>query len=51
MRINVTGQYLETNPRIGYVVIDIETGEREETMQLKRRLEEVSGTIRARILY
>ncbi|MDX1979849.1 MAG: phosphoglycerate dehydrogenase [Bryobacteraceae bacterium] len=51
LRINVSGQYLETNPRIGYVVIDIETGERGETMNLKRRLEEVSGTIRARILY
>lgn len=50
-RINITGQYLETNPDIGYVVIDIETREREGTLRLKKRLEQVPGTIRARILY
>jgi D-3-phosphoglycerate dehydrogenase len=50
-KINVAGQYLQTNPRIGYVVIDIETDEREESMQIKRRLDEVPGTIRTRILY
>jgi D-3-phosphoglycerate dehydrogenase len=50
-RINVAGQYLQTNARIGYVVIDIETGEREQSLQIKRRLDEVPGTIRTRILY
>lgn len=50
-QINITGQYLETNPRIGYVVIDIETREREGSLRLKKKLEEVPGTIRARILY
>lgn len=50
-RINVAGQYLQTNARIGYVVIDIETGEREASMQIKRRLDDVAGTIRTRILY
>jgi D-3-phosphoglycerate dehydrogenase len=50
-RINVAGQYLQTNARIGYVVIDIEMGEREASMNLKRRLDEVAGTIRTRILY
>jgi D-3-phosphoglycerate dehydrogenase len=50
-RINVAGQYLQTNARIGYVVIDIETGEREESMQIKRRLDSVPGTIRTRVLY
>ncbi|HEY6394221.1 MAG TPA: phosphoglycerate dehydrogenase, partial [Candidatus Binataceae bacterium] len=49
--INVAGQYLQTNARIGYVVIDIETGKREASMQIKRRLDEVPGTIRTRILY
>ena len=49
--INIVGQYLQTNPRIGYVVIDIDTGEREEALQLKRMLDEVAGTIRTRILY
>ena len=51
LRINIAGQYLQTNPHIGYVVIDIETGERAETQLLKRRLDEVPGTIRTRILY
>jgi D-3-phosphoglycerate dehydrogenase len=50
-KINIAAEYLQTNPRIGYVVIDIETGEREESMQIKRRLDEVPGTIRTRILY
>jgi D-3-phosphoglycerate dehydrogenase len=50
-KINVAGQYLQTNVRIGYVVIDIEMGEREASLHLKRRLDEVAGTIRTRILY
>ena len=50
-KINVAGQYLQTNARIGYVVIDIEMGEREASLHLKRRLDEVGGTIRTRILY
>ncbi len=50
-RINVAAQYLQTNPRIGYVVIDIETPEPERTLSLKRRLEAVPGTIRTRALY
>jgi len=50
LRINIAAQYLQTNPQIGYVVIDVE-GEREESLNLKRRLEGVPGTIRARILY
>ena len=50
-KINIAGQYLQTDPKIGYVVVDIETGERAGSLQLKRRLEEVPGTIRARLLY
>jgi D-3-phosphoglycerate dehydrogenase / 2-oxoglutarate reductase len=50
-RINVVGQYLQTNARIGYVVIDIETGERAASLHIKHRLDEVPGTIRTRILY
>ena len=49
-RINVAGQYLQTNPRIGYVVMDVE-GEREASLKLRKRLDEVPGTIRTRILY
>jgi D-3-phosphoglycerate dehydrogenase len=49
--INIAGQYLQTNPKIGYVVIDIEKAERALSQQLKKRLEQVEGTIRARVLY
>jgi D-3-phosphoglycerate dehydrogenase len=49
--INIAAEYLNTNPRIGYVVLDVETGEGEDTLELKRKLDEVSGTIRTRILY
>jgi D-3-phosphoglycerate dehydrogenase len=49
--INVAGQYLQTNPVIGYVVIDVESGRPEETLELRRRLDEVPGTIRTRVLY
>ncbi len=50
-RINISGEYLRTNPTIGYVVIDVDALDREETQELKRRLDEVEGTIRTRILY
>ena len=50
-QINIAGEYLQTKGRIGYVVIDIESDEPEESLDLKRRLEEVSGTIRTRVLY
>ena len=51
LRINVAGQYLQTNPRIGYVVMDVDTHGRSETRQLKQRLSDVAGAIRVRILY
>lgn len=50
-QINIAGEYLQTNAKIGYVVIDVETDEREVTMELKRRLDDVAGTIRTRTLY
>ncbi len=50
-RINIAGQYLQTNAKIGYVVIDIEAPERAVSLQLKKRLDTVEGTIRTRILY
>ncbi|MDP9170145.1 MAG: phosphoglycerate dehydrogenase [Acidobacteriota bacterium] len=50
-KINVAAQYLQTNAAMGYVVIDIETEGREESLNLKRRLDGVPGTIRTRILY
>ncbi len=49
-QINIAAEYLQTNPKIGYVVTDVE-GERAESLIVKRRMEEVPGTIRTRILY
>lgn len=50
-QINIAGQYLQTNPKIGYVVIDVETNEPEVSLSVKRKLDEVPGTIRTRLLY
>jgi D-3-phosphoglycerate dehydrogenase len=49
--LNIAGQYLQTNPKIGYVVIDIEAPERAVSQQLRKRLDQVEGTIRTRVLY
>lgn len=49
--INIAGQYLRTTAKIGYVVTDIDTSDPGQSMELKRRLEEVPGTIRTRVLY
>jgi len=50
-KINIAGQYLMTNAKVGYVVIDIEVEGPEVTQMLKRHLDAVPGTIRSRILY
>jgi len=49
-RVNIAAQYLQTNNSIGYVVIDIETDADFGKTALKK-LREINGTIRARILY
>jgi len=46
--INILGQYLKTNDKIGYVVLDIDTGLSDEAFGL---LKNVKGTIKTRILY
>ena len=51
LKINIAGEYLQTNPRIGYVVIDVEADDRAMTLEAKHKLDEVNGTIRTRILY
>ncbi|MBS1830222.1 MAG: phosphoglycerate dehydrogenase [Acidobacteria bacterium] len=48
-KMNIVGQYLQTNPQIGYVVIDVDA--KGEGLQVKRKLGQVAGTIRSRILY
>ena len=50
-QINIAGQYLQTDAKVGYVVIDIEASERAETVSIRRKLELVPGTIRTRVLY
>ena len=46
--INVSAQYLQTDDKIGYVVIDIETENSEVALKALKKIE---GTIKARILH
>ncbi|MCL6268404.1 phosphoglycerate dehydrogenase [Sansalvadorimonas sp. 2012CJ34-2] len=46
--INISGQYLQTNDKIGYVVTDVEA---QHSKNVIERLREVEGTIRCRVLY
>ncbi len=46
--VNIAAQYLQTDPVIGYVVLDVET---EDCKALRAELKAIEGTIRARILY
>ncbi len=50
-KINISAEYLQTNAQIGYVVIDIDPGELGSSVQLRKRLDGVAGTIRTRLLY
>jgi D-3-phosphoglycerate dehydrogenase len=46
--INISGQYLQTNDKIGYVVIDID---QDSSELAKSKLKAVEGTIRTRVLF
>ncbi|MDZ7779910.1 MAG: phosphoglycerate dehydrogenase [Gemmatimonadota bacterium] len=46
--INVAAQYLQTSPRVGYVVMDAEV---DDAWGLVDRLKGIDGTIRTRLLY
>jgi D-3-phosphoglycerate dehydrogenase len=48
--INIDGQFLRTDAHVGYVVIDVSTGDT-EAGQLRAALMEVPGTLRTRVLY
>ena len=50
-KINIASQYLETNPRIGYAVIDIDGAERPMSAAIRKQLDAIDGTIRTRLLY
>ncbi len=46
--INISGQYLQTNDQIGYVVIDVDATQSQVALS---KLQQVQGTIRCRVLY
>jgi len=46
--INIGGQYLQTNAKIGYVVIDVESGYSQLALE---KLRDIEATIRTRVLF
>ncbi|GEN26119.1 D-3-phosphoglycerate dehydrogenase [Halomonas cupida] len=46
--INISGQYLQTNNKVGYVVIDVDKAYGEQALEALR---EVNHTLRTRVLY
>lgn len=46
--INIAAQYLQTDAKIGYVVVDVET---DDARELLSQLREIDGTIRTRVLF
>ena len=46
--INIVGQYLNTNPDIGYVILDVESKISKEAFEI---LKDVDGTVKARLVY
>jgi D-3-phosphoglycerate dehydrogenase len=48
--LNIDGQFLRTDPKVGYVVIDIGATEEQATV-IRDELAAIPGTLRTRILY
>ncbi|MGO1720562.1 MAG: ACT domain-containing protein, partial [Luteimonas sp.] len=48
--INIDGQYLRTDAKVGYVVIDV-TASEEQATELRAALAAIPGTLRTRVLY
>ena len=46
--INIVGQFLNTNPEIGYVILDVESKLSKEAFEILR---DVKGTVRTRMVY
>jgi D-3-phosphoglycerate dehydrogenase / 2-oxoglutarate reductase len=46
--INIVGQYLNTNPEIGYVILDVESKLSKQAFAL---LKDVPGTVKTRMVY
>ena len=50
-QINVASQFLQTDAEIGYVVVDVDAGDRGDARTLQKDLDAIAGTIRTRVLY
>jgi D-3-phosphoglycerate dehydrogenase len=48
--VNIDGQFLRTDPKLGYVVIDI-TADAAQAAAIKDELAAIAGTLRTRVLY
>lgn len=48
--VNIDGQFLRTDPKVGYVVIDI-TASEEQAAAVREELAAIAGTLRTRVLY
>ncbi|MDU7589027.1 MAG: phosphoglycerate dehydrogenase, partial [Acidovorax sp.] len=48
LHVNIAGQYLQTDDKLGYVVIDLDAQSSELALE---RLSQVAGTIRCRVLF
>jgi D-3-phosphoglycerate dehydrogenase len=46
--INISGQFLQTNDKVGYVVIDVDAEYSDLALE---KLQHVTGTIRSRVLF
>ncbi len=46
--INISGQFLQTNEKVGYVVVDVDA---EYSDLALSKLQDVNGTIRCRVLF
>lgn len=49
--INIDGQFLRTDPNVGYVVIDVSGAGDEQARELRDALAAIDGTLRTRVLY
>ena len=47
--INISGQYLQTDEELGYIVVDFDISEEFDVRKLDE-LKQIDGTLRARIL-
>jgi len=48
LHVNITGQHLQTNQKVGYVVLDVDG---DATLEALEELKTVKNTIKARILF